>query len=110
MQASAASPPLSEPRRSARSCACCAVSQVSTPKDTASGGAEEAEQEPIQGLSEPDLALAGKIIQEFGGGYDVGHSAPFWIVDKKGMIHVGMDASATPADIVSNLRVLLRLK
>jgi len=37
-------------------------------------------------------------------------SAPFWIVDKKGWIRVGMDADATPTDIVTNVRVLLNLK
>jgi hypothetical protein len=31
-------------------------------------------------------------------------------VDKKGWIRVGMDADATPADIVTNVRVLLNLK
>ena len=25
-----------------------------------------------------------------------GHSAPFWIVDKKGIIQVGMDSDASP--------------
>jgi len=64
--------------------------------------------EPIQGLTHADLALAGSIGQEFGGGYDVGHSAPFWIIDRKGVIRVGMDAGATPDDIVTNIRVLLR--
>jgi cytochrome oxidase Cu insertion factor (SCO1/SenC/PrrC family) len=76
-------------------------------KEAPSGTEPEA---PIQGLSSPDLAMAGKIIQEFGGGYDVGHSAPFWIVDRKGMIRIGMDGSATPADIVTNVRVLLKLR
>jgi len=65
---------------------------------------------PTQGLSSDDLSLVGKIVQQFGGGYDIGHSAPFWVVDKKGWIRVGMDADATPADIVTNLRVLLNLK
>ena len=65
---------------------------------------------PTQGLSSDDLALVGQIVQQFGGGYDVGHSAPFWIVDKKGWIRVGMDADATPTDIVTNVRVLLNLK
>jgi cytochrome oxidase Cu insertion factor (SCO1/SenC/PrrC family) len=64
---------------------------------------------PTEGLSEADLATAGKMIQEFGGGYEVGHSAPFWIIDKKGMIRIGMDASATPSDIVTDLRALSRL-
>ena len=70
--------------------------------------AAEEEPEPTQGLSQSDLDTAGSIIQEFGGGYDVAHSAPFWIVDTKGMIRLEMDASATPTDIVTNLREILR--
>jgi cytochrome oxidase Cu insertion factor (SCO1/SenC/PrrC family) len=74
------------------------------------GGAGADLQAPIQGLSKSDLTLAGTLIQQFGGGYDVGHSAPFWIVDKRGMIRVGMDADATTADIVTNVRALLKLR
>jgi protein SCO1/2 len=73
-------------------------------------GADTDSQEPVQGLSKSDLALAGTIIQQFGGGYDVGHSAPFWIIDKKGMIRISMDADATPADLVTNVRILLKLR
>ena len=65
---------------------------------------------PVQGLSKSDVSLADKLSARFGGGYDVGHSAPFWIVDKKGMVRVGMDAEATPAELVTNVRALLRLK
>ena len=94
------------------------MSAMSSPKDKTGGAPSENtvtnsagtdSDAPIQGLSKSDLALAGTLSQEFGGGYDVGHSAPFWIVDKKGMIHVGMDADATPADLVTNIRVLLKL-
>ena len=73
-------------------------------------GMMDMDKPPTQGLSSDDLSLVGKIVQQFGGGYDVGHSAPFWIVDKKGWIRVGMDADATPADIATNVRVLLNLK
>jgi len=73
-------------------------------------GTMDMDKPPTQGLSSDDLALVGTIVQQFGGGYDVGHSAPFWIVDKKGWIRVGMDADATPADIVTNMRGLLNLK
>ena len=72
------------------------------------GGSMEAE--PTQGLSDADLAMAGDIIKNFGGGYDVGHSAPFWIVDKRGLVHVGMAADTTPADIVTNVRALLKAR
>ena len=63
---------------------------------------------PTQGLSKQDIDLAGQIADAFGGGYDVGHSAPFWIVDKKGVIEAGMDADATPSDLVANIRTLLK--
>jgi cytochrome oxidase Cu insertion factor (SCO1/SenC/PrrC family) len=65
---------------------------------------------PTQGLSKPDVTLAGAIASKFGGGYEVGHSAPFLLVDTKGMIQIAMDADATPADIVTNLRALLRAR
>ena len=83
-------------------------------KSSSSGGAStgaapaEEASPPTQGLSEGDLTLAGTIVDKFGGGYEVGHSAPFWIVDRKGQIRVGMDADATPADLVANIRALLR--
>ncbi len=78
---------------------------VAPPKEDK--GAMAMDKPPTQGLSSDDLTLVGKIVQQFGGGYDVGHSAPFWIVDKRGFIRVGMDADATPADIVTNVRILL---
>ncbi|HUI72156.1 MAG TPA: SCO family protein [Spirochaetia bacterium] len=81
---------------------------VAPPKEEK--GAMVMDKPPTQGLSSDDLTLVGQIVQQFGGGYDVGHSAPFWIVDKKGMVRVGMDADAAPADVVTNLRVLLKLK
>ena len=64
--------------------------------------------QPTQGLSKDDKNLADQIADKFGGGYDVGHSAPFWIVNKKGVIEAGMDADATPSDLVSNIRTLLK--
>jgi len=79
---------------------------VAPPKE----GAMKDMPSPTQGLSKADLDLAGQISDQFGGGYDVGHSAPFWIVDKHGRVQVLMDADATPADIVTNVRVLLKAK
>ena len=69
-------------------------------------------QEGPKGLSKSDLALGGTLIQKFGtDGYDVADPpTPFLIVDKKGTIRVSIDADATPADFVTNIRVLLKLK
>jgi|SRR5208283_3046328 len=80
-----------------------------TSRDSSASNAVETPP-PTQGLSASDLDLAGALSDKFGGGYDVGHSAPFWIVDKKGLIRVGMDTDATPTDLVTNIRVLLKLK
>jgi len=60
-----------------------------------------------RGLGSEDRALVGKIIDAFGGGYDVSHDIPFWIVDKKGMMRVSLEADATPADIASDVKALL---
>ena len=84
------------------------VRAVTAEKDEADTATVPDADAPIQGLSKADVGLAGRLTQAFGGGYDVGHSAPFWIVDRKGRIRIGMDASATPADIVTNIRVLLK--
>jgi cytochrome oxidase Cu insertion factor (SCO1/SenC/PrrC family) len=62
---------------------------------------------PTQGLSAQDLDTAGTIISRFGGGYEVSHSAPFWIVDTTGNLRVVMDAAALPSDIVKDARLLL---
>lgn len=91
--------------------AAAAAPKEETANAKSSGGSAVSESPPpTQGLSNADLDLAGTLIDKFGGGYDVGHSAPFWIVDKKGLIHVGMDADATPADLVTNIRALLKLR
>jgi cytochrome oxidase Cu insertion factor (SCO1/SenC/PrrC family) len=86
------------------------MSAISSKKDKADDKSGPDSDAPVQGLSESDLALASTIVKQFGGGYDVGHSAPFWIVDKEGLIRVGMDADATPADVVTNIRALVALR
>jgi cytochrome oxidase Cu insertion factor (SCO1/SenC/PrrC family) len=62
----------------------------------------------MRGLSTADTqGLAGRIINQFGGGYEVSHDIPFWFVDKRGMMRASLDADATPADIAFNVRSLL---
>lgn len=65
------------------------------------------EQEHGQGLSNADLRDASDVIQRFGGGYEVSHSAPFWLVDSKGRVRVLLDENASPTDIVNDMRALL---
>jgi protein SCO1/2 len=70
-----------------------------------SGGMSDAE--PVQGLSPKEVTDAHDIVAGFGGGYDVSHSTPFWIVDRAGKIRASMDADALPSDIAGNLRALM---
>ncbi len=75
-----------------------------------SGGTADESTGVTNGLSEGDLSLVGDMVQDFGGGYEVGHSAPFWFVDKRGYLRYAMGGDATPAEIVKNIRVLLALR
>jgi len=65
------------------------------------------EPEPTQGLSPEEVGNAHRIVDQFGGGYDVSHSAPFWIIDRQGRIRASMDADALPSDIAGNVRALM---
>ncbi len=62
------------------------------------------------GLARQDKDFAGEIIEKFGGGYDVSHDIPFWIVDTQGRMRVDLEADATPADIAFDVRSLLAEK
>lgn len=70
--------------------------------------ATDADLSPSHGLRAADIELAGKLIGAFGGGYEVAHTAPFWLLDRKGMIRALLDAEALPQDIVRDVRALLR--
>jgi protein SCO1/2 len=63
--------------------------------------------EPTQGLSPAEVELAHTIEDGFGGGYDVSHSSPFWIIDRAGKIRASMDADALPTEIAANVRALM---
>ena len=62
---------------------------------------------PTQGLSADERDQAHGIADEFGGGYDVSHSAPYWIIDRAGRIRASMDADALPSEIAANVRALM---
>ena len=74
-----------------------AASQLSAPDD-----------EHGQGLSPGELQLADQIARQFGGGYEVGHVALFWFIDRRGNLRATLDTDAAPADIAYNLTALMR--
>ncbi|HUI72975.1 MAG TPA: SCO family protein [Spirochaetia bacterium] len=83
---------------------------AATAKPPSAQEEKEAQEEAAKvsrGLGSEDRALVGKVIEAFGGGYDVSHDIPFWIVDKQGRMRVSLDADATPADIASDVKALI---
>jgi cytochrome oxidase Cu insertion factor (SCO1/SenC/PrrC family) len=77
-------------------------------EDTKDTGADAEADLATQGLTKSDLELAGNIIDQFSGGYEVAHSVPFWIIDKAGRVRASLGADALPADIVTDVRLLLK--
>jgi protein SCO1/2 len=65
------------------------------------------ESEHAQGLRPGDLRLASRIIEQFGGGYEVTHTVPFWIIDRKGNFRAILDTDATPQDIAGDAWILV---
>jgi protein SCO1/2 len=86
---------------------------VDIEKPAETEGAEAAPQgaamdaEPTQGLSARERDLAHQLVDKFGGGYDVSHSAPYWIIDRAGRIRASMDADVLPSQIAANVRALM---
>jgi cytochrome oxidase Cu insertion factor (SCO1/SenC/PrrC family) len=59
------------------------------------------------GLDAAEVALAQGVIGAFGGGYHVTHSTPIWLIDPQGRLRVLLRQSASPDDIVQDVRALL---
>jgi protein SCO1/2 len=59
------------------------------------------------GLDGGEIAVAQDAITKFGGGYEVIHSTPIWLIDPKGEIRVSTHEYASPAEIVHDIRLLL---
>jgi cytochrome oxidase Cu insertion factor (SCO1/SenC/PrrC family) len=70
-------------------------------------GSVEDDPEPSQGLSQEQVIHAHQVADTFGGGYEVAHSTPIWIIDRQGRIRATMDAEALPSEIVGNIRTLM---
>jgi protein SCO1/2 len=68
----------------------------------------ESSDEHYQGLNREDQRLASRIIEQFGGGYEVTHAAPFWIIDRAGNIRAVLDANSSPQNIAADARTLIR--
>ncbi|MGO8693301.1 MAG: SCO family protein [Rectinemataceae bacterium] len=74
--------------------------------DSGGGSASDAEADTSKGLGSAEIALVHKMVRDFAGGYEVSHSAPFWIIDPEGRVRVVLNADALPADIVTDVKAL----
>lgn len=61
----------------------------------------------LRGLDDASIAQAKEIIKEFGGGYDVGHGIPVWLIDPKGRMRVKLGQDLAPSELVHDIRLLL---
>ncbi len=60
-----------------------------------------------RGLDSAEIATAQLAIGQFGGGYHVTHSTPIWLIDPQGRVRVLLRQSASPDEIVHDVRLLL---
>ncbi len=81
---------------------------IEKPADAAATqGSAEDSPEPTQGLAPTEADLARSVAANFGGGYDVSHTTPFWIIDRQGRLRAMLDADAKPSDIAGDIRALM---
>jgi len=74
--------------------------------DSSGGGMAGMQIDRSKGLTGSEIAVVHALIKKFAGGYEVTHSAPFWIIDAKGQVRVILDADALPSDIVTDIKAL----
>lgn len=60
----------------------------------------------FDGLDDPAIQEAKSVIEDFGGGYDVAHSTPVWLIDAQGQIRVKHGQDLIPARLVDDIRQL----
>jgi len=88
-----------------------AAAEEQSMADSSTTDASKDQPSPSAGLTKSDIALAKDVVHNFVSdeGYDVADpDSSFWIVDRTGAIRVNLDVSATPADLVSDIRALLQ--
>lgn len=62
---------------------------------------------PTNGLTADQLAFASEVISHFSGGYEVGHSAPFWMSTADGQRKVAFGPGALVGEMKAELLSLL---
>ena len=64
----------------------------------------------LNGLDQSSIAKADAVRRELGGGYEVGHSTPVWLIDRSGLVRVEIGAELDPSELAHDVRLLLQEK
>jgi cytochrome oxidase Cu insertion factor (SCO1/SenC/PrrC family) len=62
----------------------------------------------ITGLNDTEVAAGSNVARKYYGGYQIVHSAPFWLVDANGNLRTSLDFSATPAQLAEAVKTYLK--
>lgn len=63
---------------------------------------------PLYGLTDEQVLAGDQVAKAFMGGYNIAHSAPFWVVDPQGRLRTSLDVNATPTQLVEAIRAYLK--
>jgi protein SCO1/2 len=62
----------------------------------------------LNGLDQFSIAKADAVRHELGGGYEVSHSTPVWLIDRSGQVRVEIGAGLDPSELTHDIRLLLQ--
>ncbi len=62
----------------------------------------------INGLNDAEIHAGSTVARKYYGGYQIVHSAPFWVIDGQGNLRASLDFSATPAQLVEGVKAYLK--
>lgn len=64
----------------------------------------------FSGLSEQEITGAKAAIDQFGGGYEVIHSTPVWLIDPSGQLRAFQGQDLLPSELVHDIELLLEAR
>ena len=77
-------------------------------EETPSPSPKDESTSPLSGLNQAQIADGGKVAKKFMGGYQIAHSAPFWVIDSDGTLRTSLAVSASPDQIVTAVKHYLK--
>lgn len=62
---------------------------------------------PLEGLTDEQVQVGSDVARKYSGGYEIAHSAPFWVVDREGRVRISLDVEATPGQLAEAIQAYL---